>query len=538
MNRSLRYFLIFFAIIVSVGAIARIYYYLTDDFRLGNITQEMPYHPEWNVSQPNSDEEQQLESILKQPYRYLGKGAQSYVFVSADGQYVLKFFKFKHLRPNPYLEWLPAVGPIRTYLEELRQRKERKLNGVFQSYLLAFNRDRDESGLVFIQLNTKENRSRTVNILDKLGFHYEIALQDYPFILQKRGVTLDATLDQLLKKSDVETAKKKISLIFGLYAHEYQKGLFDHDHGVDRNTGFIGDQPIHLDVGKLLADESMKDNAIAYKDARLVGEKMKEWIKKHYSRYYGELSAHIDLTIDRLFKKPFTATCNLLYPPICFHCEETLNCTSEIFCSDCLPKLIPIQKEERCPFCFSSDFNPIQAKCCVICRSEPLPLKAIGAVFDYEGPAASLIRHLKYGGQTHLAKGCGAYLAYQHAQLGWSLPDLIVPMPMPFLRKFDRGYNQSLLLAESLAQFIDRPVVELLHRKALGFSQAGLDMSQRKALSHFDFSIRDHSPIYYDKSILLVDDVMTTGSSLRACAETLTALYPTEIRGLTLCRAI
>lgn len=230
--------------------------------------------------------------------------------------------------------------------------------------------------------------------------------------------------------------------------------------------------------------------------------------------------------------------CNLLYPPICFHCEGTLEAQDQIFCRVCLSQLTPIQKIERCPFCFSVDFNPLQEACCVSCVADPLPLKAVAAVFDYEGPAASLVRHLKYGGQEHLASGCGAYLAYQLAELGWHVPDLIVPMPIPRLRKLERGYNQSFLLAMALARFIDRPVVDLLHRKSTGFSQAGLTVEQRKALQHTDFCLKSPNPLHYDKSILLIDDVMTTGSSLRCCAEALAPLYPTALHALTLCRAI
>ncbi len=296
-----RFLVTFLAAILAIAGVSRVYYALTDDFRLSNITSVVAHHPEWNLPPLAAVEEERLNAILAQPYRYLGKGAQSYVFASADGEYVLKFFKFKHLRPTPYLEWLPPFGPIATYVEKVKQRKERKLNGVFQSYLLAFHNDREESGLIFIQLNTEGNSSRKVSIEDKLGLHYEIPLEHYPFILQKRGVPLDATLDGLLKTGQLDAAKGKITQIFGLYAGEYRKGLFDHDHGVDRNTGFIGEQPIHLDVGKLLADESMKDKNSAQRDARLVGEKMKEWVKKHYNHYDEEMSAHIDATIDRFF---------------------------------------------------------------------------------------------------------------------------------------------------------------------------------------------------------------------------------------------
>lgn len=231
-------------------------------------------------------------------------------------------------------------------------------------------------------------------------------------------------------------------------------------------------------------------------------------------------------------------TRNLVYPPICMHCNIIAEDDNEKFCIQCAKRLIPIQPEERCPYCFSSDFERAKEICCAECRMDPLPLTRIAAVFDYEGPAASIVRHLKYGGQFYLAKGCGAYMAYQFNELNWRLPDAIIPMPMPILRRLDRGYNQSLLIAESLGKILDRPVLDILKRKSTGFSQAGLNIKQRKELKSSAFSLRSRKPELFDKSLLLVDDVMTTGSSLRCCAETLAELYPTAIYGLTFCRTI
>lgn len=279
----------------------RIYYALTDDFRLGHITHEMPFHAEWNIPPNNAEEELILTQILNQPYTYLGKGAQSFVFASADGKYVLKFFKFKHIRPSPILEWLPNIGPLKQYKTARKQWSERKLNGIFQSHILAYTQDRNESGLIFIQMNVKNNPERTVTIYDKIGLKYIIDLNSLPFVIQKRGVMLSTTLQKVLKEGNVSEAKNKIDQIFALYSQEYAKGLYDRDHEVDRNTGFIDNTPIHIDIGQLLPNEAMKDPAIARKDALIVGEKLKSWIHKNYKMYERVLSKHIDKTIESTF---------------------------------------------------------------------------------------------------------------------------------------------------------------------------------------------------------------------------------------------
>lgn len=289
------------AIAIALFALARVYYALTDDFRLANISFPLPKEEHWTIPSPSNAQEEQLQKILSQPFNYMGKGAQSYAFVSEDGRFVLKFFKFKHLHPSIFVELLPPVGFLKTYKDKQSARKERKLFGVFNSYKLAYDVDKEESGLIFIQLNTVDNPKRTVTVIDKIGIVRTVDLQEVPFILQDRGTTLRAVLTDLLNKHQVETAKQRIGQIFDLYADEYSKGIYDHDHGVMQNTGFVGHRPIHLDVGKLLRDDKMRDKKYAKQDALIVASKIKHWIKGHFPNDYQELSRYINNKVNELF---------------------------------------------------------------------------------------------------------------------------------------------------------------------------------------------------------------------------------------------
>lgn len=228
---------------------------------------------------------------------------------------------------------------------------------------------------------------------------------------------------------------------------------------------------------------------------------------------------------------------DLLYPPLCLHCNEGLDRSNPVFCRLCLELLSSINPVDRCPYCFSADFSAEGQQCCLRCSKSPPVLDRMAAVFDYEGPASSLVKAFKYGGQSYLAKGAGAFLAAQFFQLDWPMPDVIIPMPMATLRRIERGYNQSLLLADSLGVILNRPVLDLLKRQSGEFSQAGLTHAQRMQLKSDSFSVKRDLKLY-DQCVLLVDDVMTTGSSLNCCAEALRVAYPAKIHGLTLCRAI
>lgn len=219
------------------------------------------------------------------------------------------------------------------------------------------------------------------------------------------------------------------------------------------------------------------------------------------------------------------------------HCRESLDEKYPLFCQTCLDLLDLIDPSTRCPYCFTSEIDNENQSCCLECRKKPQIMRRIAAAFDYEGPAATLIKQLKYGGKPYLAEGAGAFLIAQFMRLEWPFPDIIVPMPMAPLRKFDRGYNQSVLLAEAVGQLLNRPVLDILKRSSGDFSQAGLSYKQRMELSDHVITLKPTDQLR-DKCLLLIDDVVTTGSSLQRCAQALAGGFPESIYALTVCRTL
>lgn len=238
----------------------------------------------------------------------------------------------------------------------------------------------------------------------------------------------------------------------------------------------------------------------------------------------------------RLAKHCGKAFLHLAYPPICLHCREPIQEKFSIFCGECFLQLELIDPLERCPYCFSADFYPEKRVCPQCSRRAPI-LNRTAAVFDYIGPAADLIRGMKYGNQPYLAKGAAAFMAAQIVRLDWPLPDYIVPAPMPLTKWLQRGYNQSYLIGTFLSEFLNRPVCDALRRYSGDFSQAGLTRLQRMELKSNTFYLSKKAKLQ-DKCLLLVDDVMTTGSTLRCCTETLIEGCPSSVYGLTVCQAI
>lgn len=280
------------AITVTFFAV-RVYYRVTDDFRISHMIYEMPHRAEWETKPLDFNQKHLLTHILKQPFYYVGKGAQSYVFISRDKNYVIKFFKFKHLKPNKTVEMLPDWTFLEEYKEKRVARKKRLIDSVFSGYKLAFDVHKEESGILYLHLNRTENQMQTVTLYDKIGRKYDLDLDPIVFVLQETAKTTRTIMNDALSKGDVELAKKRISQIFDLYLSEYEKGIYDRDHGVLHNTGFVGEKPIHLDVGKLTDEPKMKQEKHWRPDLEKIGHKYEVWLQDNYPEYKDELVGFI-----------------------------------------------------------------------------------------------------------------------------------------------------------------------------------------------------------------------------------------------------
>lgn len=290
-------------LVISLGLL-RAYYRITDDFRLANISYDFPYNPNWAISPLSAEMQKKIDAILSQQFTYIDKGAQSYAFGSEDQQYVLKFFKFKHIKPVWFFNLLPPVSFVETYRQRVMARKQKKFNSVFVGYKLAYDVHREESGLLYIQLNPipKGAQSpRLVNLIDKIGLKRTVDLNDVVFILQERVRTLRSVLRELLANDDVAMATQRIRQIFDLYLSEYNKGIHDRDNGVMHNTGFAGDMAVHLDTGKMARDPELANQSIKIRNLRYIAGKIEMWIQAEYPQHYAEILSDIKLRFKELF---------------------------------------------------------------------------------------------------------------------------------------------------------------------------------------------------------------------------------------------
>jgi hypothetical protein len=278
---------------IAFFATTRLYYYVTDDFTMSNITHDMSQEREWSIPRVPLDQETRIKAILSQPFTYIGKGAQCYAFESEDHQYVLKFFKFKHLRPVWYIRMLPSIPPFKNIKVEVEQRKRRKLNMLFDGYAEAWKDYRQESDLIYVHLQPTDYLNQSVILYDKIGIKRVIPLDETFFALQRKGVTFKHQINKQLAIGDLPAAKHSIDQILQMYIRGYQRGFSDQDRGVMDNTGFVDGHAFHLDVGRLKRDDNIRHIEVYQKDLKQAVSKIDDFIKKKHPEHYPQLSAFL-----------------------------------------------------------------------------------------------------------------------------------------------------------------------------------------------------------------------------------------------------
>ncbi len=219
-----------------------------------------------------------------------------------------------------------------------------------------------------------------------------------------------------------------------------------------------------------------------------------------------------------------------IFPAFCIHCQEKTSHYRELLCGGCKTLLTFLDPQERCRTCFAS----LEGRGCPICAHKTSAVKKRAAAFDYMGPMATLVHQLKFAKRFPLAKDFAAFLVVQLDRLNWPLPDLLIPVPQSFTRKLIRGFNQSELIAQEMSCLLQRPCLNLLKRRSGDFSQMGQDRAQREALEASAFSWKKFHDLS-DKTLLLIDDVMTSGTTLNHCATLLDEASPAAIYALTVC---
>jgi len=202
----------------------------------------------------------------------------------------------------------------------------------------------------------------------------------------------------------------------------------------------------------------------------------------------------------------------LLFPERCLLCRSLLKTVSDRpLCPKCDHIALPVGVV--CPHCGAYG-NKNSSPCG--CRQNGYALQGLFALSFYEGRWRILLHNLKYRGRLSLARPLGRWLARELMLQGCFIPQIVVPVPLHYSRERERGFNQSALLARQVAKELHIPFSELLIRNRETESQTKISRRERLLNVRGAFSCR--SELKAGAQILLIDDIFSTGATLKEAA--------------------
>jgi ComF family protein len=230
--------------------------------------------------------------------------------------------------------------------------------------------------------------------------------------------------------------------------------------------------------------------------------------------------------VSSLLSAAWRRTLDLVFPSRCVGCGSF----GSFLCPDCLAAT-PRAQPPRCPVCWMPGVGDV----CERCRSRSFAFESARCPFVYEGAAREAIHALKYQGVSAIAEVMARAMA--ECLEAWRPPaTALVPVPLTGARRRGRGYNQAEMLARELSKLSGLPVVTgvmVRRRGALPQARAA-DEAARRANVADAFAVRRRRRL--TGPLLLVDDVMTSGATLDACARALRGAGHGPVYGLTFAR--
>ena len=217
-------------------------------------------------------------------------------------------------------------------------------------------------------------------------------------------------------------------------------------------------------------------------------------------------------------KRYIDTVLGLIFPNLCYACREYEPLTNKVFCLSCEEKLpFVASKEDAQSALEGKDFFPKE-------------IRDFSTLFYFtkDSHVAEIIHRIKYEGQFRMAKHLGKLLA----EKVWQNQDLsqyvIVPVPIHKKRRRERGYNQAEEIAKGFAEIKNIPIItNHLIRTKHDQSQTAKDRRERSEALKHSFALSENAEAL--SHIILIDDVITTGSTINACYAQLAKKHPTEV---------
>ena len=280
-----RFFLpLFIAIALSLFT-----FYRTDGFYLSRIQGPLS-----QGTAPLPDLE--CRDYLHQPFYYLAKGRQCFVFTSADDQIVIKFLNYSRFSFPGWLADFPLPHYWKMWLVSLEDKRHLRFESTMKSFQLAMEQLREETGLIYLHIQRGGNLP-VIEIVDRAHRKHRMDLNNMAFIVQKKAVPIYEELDNLYKTGGAESLNEGIGIFVSFLQKRCALYLADDDRDVKINFGFDRGRLVLLDPGRLFYDPTLSNRARIERELRIASKRLRQWLEQNYPQSVVFLDQRIEEAI-------------------------------------------------------------------------------------------------------------------------------------------------------------------------------------------------------------------------------------------------
>ncbi|PKL38126.1 MAG: hypothetical protein CVV44_13240 [Spirochaetae bacterium HGW-Spirochaetae-1] len=223
------------------------------------------------------------------------------------------------------------------------------------------------------------------------------------------------------------------------------------------------------------------------------------------------------------------AIINILFPSWCLNCGIPVSSSDRHLCVLCREKIEFVHN--ACPVCSGFVMDGV----CLMCGNREIFFKKNIAIMEYTGVAKEILHHFKFSGKKRLSRLLGGEALKAWESWGGKA-DMVTSVPMNPVKEWKRGYNQSKLVAQHVAKNSSIPYRDIMREKKDSKTQREQGYYNRFFNVLDRYFVKDTMDVT-NKTILLVDDVFTTGATLNECSRIIRDAGAKAVFCLTLARA-
>lgn len=224
--------------------------------------------------------------LFAQPWTFLGRGSQVFVFENHDHQWVIKFYRF----PAVMRRWgwvhygLRYVGRPRRHA--IAQYNLEKLRLSLHSFALAGGPLQDDTGVMYRHLQPTQDLCQTVHLIDALGQHHTVPLDSVVFIIQRKGEPFMRSLDRAITSGNLDMGRHMLQELRALILRRCIRGISDLDNMDHDNYGWLEGRAIHLDVGRFREEADLMISEKAHQECLRVTQPLMDYLKSRSPELY------------------------------------------------------------------------------------------------------------------------------------------------------------------------------------------------------------------------------------------------------------